>query len=108
MSVTLSDAQDLCWKSFRKINEKLDPKRGKNWTPFVMATELLAEAGDFAKLVKGLEGFEPPKEPVTKDMLAVELSDILYIAFVAASHYGIRLDELFIQNVNDYVLRFLR
>ncbi|MCW3982223.1 MAG: hypothetical protein NWE81_03835 [Candidatus Bathyarchaeota archaeon] len=108
MSVTLSDAQNLCWKNFRKINEKLDPARGKSWTPFVMVTDLLAEAGELAALIKGLEGFRSPEEPITKEMLATELSDILYIVFVLAAHYEVRLDELFIQNVNDYILRFLK
>ena len=45
MSVSLHDAQHLCWKNFRKINDKLDPKRGKSWTPFVIVTDLLEEAG---------------------------------------------------------------
>jgi hypothetical protein len=45
LSVTLRDAQHFCWKNFRKINAKLDPERGKGWTPFVMITDLLEEAG---------------------------------------------------------------
>ncbi|NWF97293.1 MAG: hypothetical protein HXY34_14235 [Candidatus Thorarchaeota archaeon] len=52
MSVTLRDAQHLCWKNFRKINEKLDRKRGKGWIPFVMVTDLLEEAGEVAAAVK--------------------------------------------------------
>ena len=45
LSVTLSDAQHLCWRNFKKINDKLDPQRGRSWTPFVMVTDLLEEAG---------------------------------------------------------------
>jgi len=56
MSLTLRDAQHLCWKNFKRINEGLDPKRGKGWTPFVMVTDLLEEAGEVAAAVKGLEG----------------------------------------------------
>ncbi len=108
MSITLSEAQDLCWKNFRKINEKLDPAKGKSWTPFVMVTELLEEVGELAALIKGLEGFSPPDEPITKEKLAAELSDVLYIVFVLAAHYEVRLDELFIQNVNDYILKLLK
>ena len=63
MSVTLRDAQHLCWKNFKKINEKLGPERGKMWTPFVMVTDLLEEAGEVAAVVKGLEGFKPLKNP---------------------------------------------
>jgi NTP pyrophosphatase (non-canonical NTP hydrolase) len=108
LSVTIRDAQHLCWKNFRKINEKLDPERGRGWTPFVMTTDLLEEAGEVAAVVKGLEGFKPPEKPKTKDMLATELSDLLYTIFVLAEHYGIELEESFLQTVNDYMLRFIK
>jgi NTP pyrophosphatase (non-canonical NTP hydrolase) len=108
MSLTLRDAQHLCWKNFRKINEKFDPARGQGWTPFVMVTDLLEEAGEIAAVVKGLEGFKPPEKPKTKEMLATELSDALYIIFVLAEHYGIELEEAFMQTVNDYILRFIK
>jgi len=108
MSLTLRDAQHLCWKNFRKINEMLDPARGQGWTPFVMVTDLLEEAGEVAAVVKGLEGFKPPEKPKTKEMLATELSDLLYIIFILAEHYGINLEESFLQTVNDYMLRFVK
>jgi len=108
VSVTLCDAQHLCWKNFRKINENLDPARGQGWTPFVMVTDLLEEAGEVAAVVKGLEGFKPPEKPKTKEMLATELSDLLYIIFILAEHYGINLEESFLQTVNDYMLRFVK
>ena len=108
MSVSLHDAQHLCWKNFRKINDKLDPERGKSWTPFVMVTDLLEEAGEVAAMVKGLEGYKPPEKLKSKEMLATELSDLLYIIFVLAEHYEIKIEEVFLQTVNDYVLRFLK
>ncbi|MDH5783046.1 MAG: hypothetical protein OEZ35_05215 [Candidatus Bathyarchaeota archaeon] len=108
VSVTLRDAQYFCWKNFRRINDKLDPARGKSWTPFVMVTDLLEEAGEVAAIVKGLEGFKPPEKPKTKEMLAAELSDLLYIIFVLAEHYGVELEETFLQTVNDYMLRFIK
>lgn len=108
MSVTLRDAQHLCWKNFRKINDKIDPERGKSWTPFVMVTDLLEEVGELASAIKGLEGFKPPDKTKTKQDLATELSDLLYMIFVLAEHYGIELEEAFIQTVNDYVLRFVQ
>jgi len=107
LSVTLRDAQHLCWKNFRKINDKLDPERGKSWTPFVMVTDLLEEAGEVAAAVKGLEGFKPPEKSMTKEMLATELSDLLYIILVLAENYGIELEDSFLQTVNDYILRFI-
>jgi NTP pyrophosphatase (non-canonical NTP hydrolase) len=108
LSVTLRDAQHLCWKTFMKINHKLDPESGKRWTPFVMVTDLLEDAGEVAAIVKGLEGFKPPENPKTKEMLATELSGLLYIIFVLAEHHGIELETVFLQTVNDYILRFLR
>lgn len=108
MSLTLRDAQHLCWKNFRKINDALDKQRGSGWTPFVMVTDLLEEAGEVASVIKGLEGFKPPEKPKTKEMLATELSDLLYIIFVVAEHYGINLEEAFMQTVNDYILRFIK
>jgi NTP pyrophosphatase (non-canonical NTP hydrolase) len=108
VSVTLRDAQHLCWKNFRKINEKLDRERGGGWTPFVMVADLLEEAGEVAGVVKGLEGFKPPEKPKTKEMLATELSDLLYIIFVLAEHYGIELEETFLQTVNDYIIRYIK
>ena len=108
LSYTLRDAQHLCWKTFRKINDQLDSERGKSWTPFVMVTDLLEEAGEVASVVKGLEGFKPPDKPKTKEMLATELSDMLYMVFVLAEHYGINLEESFLETVNNYILRFVQ
>jgi NTP pyrophosphatase (non-canonical NTP hydrolase) len=108
LSLTLRDAQHLSWKNFRKINDALDQQRGKSWTPFVMVADLLEEAGEVAAAVKGLEGFKPPEKPKTKEMLAGELSDLLYIIFVLAERYGIELEEAFMQTVNDYILRFVK
>ncbi|MDH5450037.1 MAG: hypothetical protein OEZ29_00185 [Candidatus Bathyarchaeota archaeon] len=108
VSLTLRDAQHLCWKNFKKINERLDSKRGRGWTPFVMVTDLLEEAGEVAAVVKGIEGFKPPDKPKTKEMLATELSDLLYIIFVLAEHYDINSEESFLQTVNDYILRFIK
>lgn len=73
-----------------------------------MVTDLLEEAGEVASVVKGLEGFKPPEKPKTKEMLATELSDLLYIIFILAEHYGINLEESFIQTVSDYTLRFIK
>jgi NTP pyrophosphatase (non-canonical NTP hydrolase) len=72
-----------------------------------MVTDLLEEAGEVASAVKGLEGFKPPEKSKTKEMLATELSDMLYIVFILAEHYEINLEEKFLETVNDYMLRFL-
>ena len=107
MPLTLFEAQKVSWKTFKKINEKLDVVRGKSWNPFVIVTDILEETGEVAGIVKGLEGFRPPDKQKTKEMLARELSDLLYGIFVLAEHYGIELEEVFLETVNDYVLRFI-
>jgi NTP pyrophosphatase (non-canonical NTP hydrolase) len=72
-----------------------------------MVTHLLEEAGEVATAVQGLEGFKPDK-PKTKEMLATELLDLLYMIFALAEHYGIELEEAFLQTVNDYALRSIK
>lgn len=104
----MRDAQNLCVKNFKMINERLDPMRGKGWTPFVMVTDLLEEAGEIASVVKGLEGFKPPEKPKTKEMLATELSDLLYMIFVLAENYGIKLEEPFVETINGYLSKFIK
>ena len=71
-----------------------------------MATDLLEEAGEVAAVIKGLEGFKPADKPKTKEMLATELSDLLYIIFVLAEHYGVELNKSFPQTVDGYMRRF--
>jgi len=107
MPLTLQEAQLVSWKIFRKINNKLDATRERGWDPFVIVTDILEEAGEVAGVVKGLEGFKPPEKPKTKEMLAKELSDLLFGIFVLAEHYGINLEETYLEHVNDYMLRFL-
>jgi phosphoribosyl-ATP pyrophosphohydrolase len=46
-----------------------------------------------------------PGKSKTKQMLATELSDVLYIIFVLAENYKINLGEG-LQRINDYMLRF--
>jgi len=90
------------------INDKIDPEKGKNWTPFVTAGDLLREAGDVTTAVKRLETARPQLDSQAKEALAVKLSDTLYTAFVLAEHYGIELEESFLQTVNDYMLKFMK
>lgn len=107
VSIALRDAQHLSWKTFRKLGDVLGPDRSREWTPFAMVTALLEEAGEVASAVRGLEGFKPPEEVKTKEMLAVELSDVLFMVFVLAEHYGIELEESFMQTTNDRFMSML-
>ena len=107
LSLTLRDAQYLCWKNFRKINDKLEPERGKRWTPFVTGVDLLEESGNVAGAIKSLQGFEPTEKQKAREALAKELSRLLYIIFILAEHYSIDLEESFLQTMDDYMLKFI-
>jgi len=107
MTLTLQDAQLVSWKIFRKINDKLDPEKSKSWNPFVMVSDLLKEAGRVATAVKGLEGLESLENCEAKEILTGGLNDLLYSVFILAEHYDVNLDETFLQQVNDHLLRFL-
>jgi NTP pyrophosphatase (non-canonical NTP hydrolase) len=108
VSLTLRDAQHLCWKNFRKINDALDPEKRNRWTPFDLVTDFLEEAGDVAAVINGLEKFKRSEKPKTKEMLATKLSDVLYVVFILAEHYGIELEEAFLQTVNDRIISMIR
>jgi len=107
VSIAVRDAQHLSWKTFRKLGDMLGPEGGKEWTPFAMVTALLEEAGEVASAVRGLEGFKPSEKVKTKEILATELSDVLFMVFILAEHYGIELEESFMQTTNDRFMSML-
>jgi len=107
LSITLRDAQHICWKNFRKIKDRLDPEQGKTWTPSIAVLDLLEETSRLASIVKALEGHKNGKNPETEMELAKGLSNIIYTVFVLAEHYNIKLEEVFLQTINDYFLSFI-
>ena len=104
MSVTIRDAQHLCWKNFRTINDKLDPEAGKKWTPAVTVSEILEESSKIRKAVEKLDGLKFEEKPEANEKLARELSNMLYLLLVLAEHYKIELEESFLQTVNDSIV----
>jgi len=107
MTMTLQDAQHVSWKIFNKINSRLETETGKGCDRSVVVTDLLEESGRVAAVVKGLEGLEPAEKTKSKETLAKELNNLLYSVFVLAERYGINLEETFLEQVNDHLLRFL-
>jgi NTP pyrophosphatase (non-canonical NTP hydrolase) len=87
-----------------KIGGLLGSERNRNWTASAMITALLEEAGEVASAVKGLEEPKPPEKAKTKEILATELSDLMYTVFVLAEHYGIELEESFTQNMDNKII----
>jgi NTP pyrophosphatase (non-canonical NTP hydrolase) len=61
---------------------------------FVLITHLLAECGEVADDIKGMEGkrAEDPSN-YTKEELAKELVDVVFNTLRIANHYGITLDD---------------
>ena len=108
MSLTLRDAQHFCWKSFKKINNMPESKGNGSWTPIMTANDLIEEANRIATKVKIMEEPRTNKERETSESLAAELSDLLYVIFVIAQHYGIELEESFLQTMNDRIISKLR
>ena len=89
------------------INDKLDPERGKMWTPLVTTSDLFLKSRKIAEVIKNLENSGTARKPECKEILSTELSNLLFIAFVLSEHYGIDLEESFLQTVNDYMLKFI-
>lgn len=111
LSVTLRDAQHVCWKSFRMISDKLKPEEGKAWKPSVAVAELAVKVREIEGLVRRLEetgSSEGSRDERGKGGLVAGFSEILFLVFVLAEHYGVNLEEEFMQFVNDRMLNFLR
>ena len=100
--ISLAQAQQWAYQIFRDINET----KLQQWTPFIVMTDLLEEAGEVAAVVKGIEGYKPPNKPKTKAMLAMEMADLLYCLFVLAEMYEISLTDTFLKTVSNYKARF--
>ena len=92
---------------FNKINSRLKAEKGLSCDPSVVAADLLEESGRVAAIVNGLEGLEPTEKTQSKEKFAKELNHLLYSVFVLAERYGINLEETFLEQVNDQLLRFL-
>jgi len=87
------------------MDAKRDVEGGKRWNPLVIVDDLLEEVEEASAVVKGLEGLRSSEKPQTKEALAKELNDILYSVFVLAEHYGLSLEETFLEHVNDLLLK---
>lgn len=104
MSLSLQDAQHVSWKIFRKIDAKLGSEETPRRNPPAAVTHLLEGAGRVSAIVKSLEGSEPSEKVRPEEKLAKELNNMLYSVFVLAEHYGVNLEETFLEHVNDLLL----
>lgn len=107
MSYSLRDAQYLCWKTFNKINAMPNLTQNKSDALLTAIRNLEEETRRLIDMVKKLETDDVSEKTQTKNTLATELSNILFNVFVLAEHYGINLEESFLETVNNYVLKFI-
>lgn len=86
------------------INEH---SRSKNDDVFVLFTHLIAECGEAADDVKGLEGkrAEDPSQ-YSKDELAKELVDIIFNVLRIARKYNLDMDEHFMPRLERIYHKF--
>jgi NTP pyrophosphatase (non-canonical NTP hydrolase) len=98
LSLTLRDAQHLCWKTYKKLQVKEE----KRSTISTTASDLKKKAGEIAEKMKTLEN--SAGNGAGKEDLAKLLSELLYLAFILAEHYGVSLEESFMQTIDEYIL----
>lgn len=74
---------------------------------FVLVTHLLAECGEAADDIKGMEGkrAESPTN-YSKEDLAKELVDIIFNTLRIANHYGIDLDDYWTNRIKGIQQKF--
>jgi NTP pyrophosphatase (non-canonical NTP hydrolase) len=85
----------------------LNKSRGGKDDIFVLVTHLLAECGEAADDIKGMEGkrAEPPSN-YSKEDLAKELVDIIFNTLRIANHYGINLDDYWAKRIEGIKQKF--
>jgi hypothetical protein len=97
----LRDAQYLCWKTFRK----LETKREAPTTSIKVALELAKTAESAVSEVQNVANNSG--DVAGKENLQKLFSEMLYLTFVLAEHYGVNLEESFMQTIDEYILGFV-
>ncbi len=94
LSLTLRDAQHLCWKTFRK----LDLRSQKDSDKSDAKGELVKKAEEIALKISDSQGASDKESSVKM------LSELLYYAFVVAEQQSVDLEEGFLQTVDEMIL----
>jgi hypothetical protein len=89
VSLTLRDAQHLCWKTFKKL-ERIN----ESSTPSKTEKNLAEKAKEIAEKIQGMD-----KETASK-----LLSELLYFTFILAEQQGVELEESFLQTIDELIL----
>jgi NTP pyrophosphatase (non-canonical NTP hydrolase) len=74
----------------------------KRSTISATVSDLEKKAGETAEKMKNLENIAD--NGAGKEDLAKLLSELLYLTFILAEHYGVSLEESFMQTIDEYIL----
>jgi hypothetical protein len=100
LSLTLRDAQHLCWKTFKKF-EMIDQKNSKT---YASGEKLVKKSEEIAQKIQTLQNAGATAK---KEGLASLLSELLFGAFVLAEQQGVALEESFLQAIDEMILSFV-
>ena len=88
----------------RSIIKRFKKVEGKPWKIDGSMIELSKQVGDLSKLVMSYEGYYPKNRGkqdsqylATKEKIADELADLLFMIIRIADHYGIDLEKAHIE-----------
>ncbi len=89
-----------------RIIKEFGKREQRKWAPEIMVTELAKQLGETSKQIMMLEkNYLPQREnnknyAYSKEILADELSDILFMIIRIANYYKINLEEAHINALN--------
>lgn len=74
-------------------------KYGKKWTNAHVAEGFVGDVGDLMKIIMAKEGIREIEN--VNEKLKHELSDCLYSIFVLSNNYGIDLERVFLEEMDE-------
>jgi hypothetical protein len=100
LSLTLRDAQHLCWKTLKKF-EMMDQKNSKD---YITGENLVKKSDEIARKIQTLQNSDTPAKTEEFGKL---LSELLFGVFVLAEQQGVSLEESFLQAIDEMILGFI-
>ena len=97
LSLTLRDAQHLCWKTFKKF----EMVNQKGSAAFESADYLKAKVEEISKKLNPETGLHISSR---RELSAKLLSELIFSVFVIAEKEGVSLEESFLQTVDEMIL----
>lgn len=95
----LEEIKKLALKIRVKYEEYEKQRNGKPWTNEQIIEGFIVDVGDLTRLIMAKEGIRDGEN--VDEGLAHELSDCLWCVLVLADKYGIDLEKVFVENMNE-------